>query len=366
MRGTSIPILTYHRIAEGEKLDLRIFEAHLKVLADSGLPSLLPDDLQQADKGFVLTFDDGFADCWTHVFPLLLKYGLRAVIFVIPAKTGDGPLRAPGERVFPGNASQAHEEACARPGPHDAFLRWSEMAEMEKSGLVAIQSHSLEHRSIWGGDRVTGFNLGTANKTHWSLAQITDGDVRLGIPVYQRGSAIGCRRFHDDRELREVMAGWLEERGGAAFIADQGVKATEAALWEVCRAYLQKADAKGEWESPAHRAERTRADIVGARKLLEDRLGGVRDELCLPWGEYDAVTLECAKQAGVRRVYTLDRGPNPARSAGFLLQRFEPRPRGPVWLKSRLWIYASIFRSLVYARLSPRESRSKKGPGTHA
>ena len=365
MRGVGIPILTYHRIAAGEKLDLRIFESHLKVLAASGFPSLLPADLEQAARGFILTFDDGFADCWTHVYPLLQQYGLRAVLFVIPSITGEGPVRISGKRVYPGNASQAHGEASTVPGPHDAFLRWSEMAEMEKSGLVAIQSHSLEHRSIWGGDRVTGFNLGAAQKMHWSLGQITDGDVRLGIPVYQRRSALACRQYHDSPKLRDLLADWLDGRGGADYIAERGRKAVETELWDRYRTCCQRNDCAGIWESLDNRVKRTKADIAGARELLEERLGSVRDELCLPWGDYDAVTLECAKQAGIRRVYTLDRGPNPARSAGFLLNRFEPRPRGPAWLKSRMWIYRSICRSVVYARMSRRKSMSKNRSRTH-
>ena len=102
---------------------------------------------------------------------------------------------------------------------------------------------------------------------------------------------------------------------------------------------------------------RTIEDLTWARGALQHHLGGVRDELCLPWGEYDAVTLECARAAGIRRVYTLDRRPNPAGKIGFLVNRFEPRARGSWWLRSRLWIYRSTWRTALYGRLSRREPR---------
>jgi len=159
------------------------------------------------------------------------------------------------------------------------------------------------------------------------------------------------------------LADWLDERGGADYIAEIGAKEAESELLDRYRTYIGHGDIKGRWEPLDERRKRTIADMAGACQVLENRLGGVRAELCLPWGEYDSITLDCAEQAGIRRVYTLDREPNPARRIGFLLNRFEPRPRGPFWLKTRMWIYASTFRTLMYSRMSIRGSRSKKKLG---
>jgi hypothetical protein len=93
---------------------------------------------------------------------------------------------------------------------------------------------------------------------------------------------------------------------------------------------------------------------VEARERLESRLGGCRDELCLPWGEYDESTLEVARRAGIRRVYSLERRPNPAGRVGFVVGRFEPRPRGRCWLRSRLWLHRDTLRARLYRLLSGR------------
>lgn len=350
----SIPVLTYHSISASEKMKPSLFEAHLKVLSRSTLPSLLPKDLRSAKRGFLLTFDDGFADFWTHVFPLLEQYGVHAVVFVIPSRTGDGGCRPQGAKAFPGNANQAHQEAGEKEGGHDAFLRWTELQTMEASGLVDVQSHTMRHQSVWNGDRVTGFNLGPANRTHWSLAQATNGDKRLGIPLYSRGSALAFRRYEDDKGLRDTLAGWVDKKGGDAYIEDVGVEKVEADLWERTRNYRDAHGHPGRWETLDERIERTDAEIADARRVLEDRLGGSRDELCLPWGMYDDVTLGCAKRTGIKRVYTLDRSANPVGNIGFCVNRFEPRPRGTSWLKTRLWIYRSTLRCRVYQALSRR------------
>jgi peptidoglycan/xylan/chitin deacetylase (PgdA/CDA1 family) len=350
----SIPVLTYHSISASEKMKPSLFAAHLKVLGRSRLPSLLPKDLRSVKKGFLLTFDDGFADFWTHVFPLLEHYGVGAVVFVIPSRTGAGGCRPQGEKAFPGNANQAHQEAGEKEGAHDAFLRWTELQAMEASGLVNVQSHTMHHQSVWKGDRVTGFNLGSANRTHWSLAQTTGGDKRLGIPLYPRGSALAFRRYEDDKGLRDALAGWVEKKGGDAYLDEVGVESVTADLWELTRNYIDTHGNSGRWETLDERIERTDAEIADARRVLQDRLGGSRDELCLPWGAYDNVTLACAKRTGIKRVYTLDRGTNPAGNIGFRVNRFEPRPRGRCWLMTRLWIYRSTLRCRVYQSLSRR------------
>ena len=351
---SSVPVLAYHSISASEKMVPALFETHLQVLSRSGLPSLLPRDLGSSKRGFLLTFDDGFADVWTHVFPLLEQYGIRAVVFVIPSRTGEGGCRPQGVEAFAGNANQAHQEAGESMGPHDAFLRWEELQAMEASGLVDVQSHTMHHKSIWTGDRVIGFNFGPAGNTHWSLAQITGGDRRLGIPLYPRGSGLAFRQYEDDKGLRDSLAGWLEKKGGDAYLHEAGMEKVAAQLRQLTRNYTESSGQLGRWESNEERIVRTDAEIREARRLLQDRLGGSRDELCLPWGTYDDVTLECAERSGINRVYTLDRGANPAGNIGFCVNRFEPRPRGRWWLKNRLWIYRSHLRCRIYQALSRR------------
>ncbi len=350
---TSIPVLTYHSIAPGERITPGLFAGHLGALARSGLPGLLPAELDRARRGCLVTFDDGFADTWTHAFPLLREHGMRAVVFAIPSRAGEGGPRPPGERAFPGRASGAHAGAARSPGPHPGFLRWSELEAMERSGLVEVQSHSWGHAMGWVSDQITGFHLGRA---HWSLPQCTGGDERLGIPLYRRGSALAHRVYRDDPGLRDHMAGWLAQRGGEAYVAERGAGAVARELREELERYRSRHGDRGAWESEGERERRTVEDLVRAREALESCLGGRRDHLALPWGQYDAVTLECAKRAGIRRVYTLDRRPNPVGRIGVLVHRFEPRPRGPWWLRTRLWIYRSTWRTALYGIVSGRRN----------
>ncbi len=351
-RGASVPVLAYHRVGPRERITPELFREHLGTLARCGLPSLGLRDLDSAGRGFLLTFDDGFVEVWTRVAELLEEFRFRAAVFAIPSRTGDGGPRVRGAETFRGSGIRAHREAVAARTPHPAFLRWSELRALEASGLVTVQSHSHAHAAAWVGDEICGFHLGPGRPGHWSLPECTGGDDRLGIPVYRRGSVLAHRIYRDDPALRDHLANWLARRGGAAYVAERGAERTQRELAAEASALRSTRSQGGNWESDDERRRRTVEDLAHAREALERELGGIRDELCLPWGEYDAVTLECARHIGIRRVYTLDRGPNPAGAPGFLVRRFEPRARGAWWLRTRMWIHRSRWRSRVYAQFS--------------
>jgi biofilm PGA synthesis lipoprotein PgaB len=76
----------------------------------------------------LLTFDDGYRSAYTKVFPLLQRYNYPAVLALVTSW-----LEVPeGGQVHWGD----------KPAQRDNFLRWSEAAEMVRSGLVELASHS--------------------------------------------------------------------------------------------------------------------------------------------------------------------------------------------------------------------------------
>lgn len=100
-RRYEMPILTYHRIVqtkeEGGSLPIWVttvqFEEHLQILKEEGFTTLTVSDLAAmptlADrfrpdwKPILLTFDDGYEDNYTLLFPLLQRYGFTATIFLV-------------------------------------------------------------------------------------------------------------------------------------------------------------------------------------------------------------------------------------------------------------------------------------------
>lgn len=107
----------YHPISLRQVLDAR----------NGGAP--LPE------KAVLLTFDDGKKDVYTRVFPLLKLFRFPAVVALVGhwLDVPDG-----GTVDYDG-----------KPLPRSAFVSWSDVREMQRSGLIEIASHSYNlHRSV--------------------------------------------------------------------------------------------------------------------------------------------------------------------------------------------------------------------------
>ena len=113
MSEYQLPVLLYHRVVNSKKevgkhkiyVFKDKFEAQLKFLKENGYETLTFHDLLQHNikdwnKKIILTFDDGYEDNYTILFPLLKKYGFKAVIFLVTQKKDNSWGILEGEPVF--------------------------------------------------------------------------------------------------------------------------------------------------------------------------------------------------------------------------------------------------------------------------
>ena len=129
--GRKVPVLMYHAVDDtafaGGSLVLFVkpenMEAQLKYIKNNGYSAIWFEDLPNLasyQKPVILTFDDGYRNNYTVLFPLLKKYQIKATIF-----------------IFPNNI-----------GTNKNFLTWDMVKEMQDSGLVSFQSHTMSHRDL--------------------------------------------------------------------------------------------------------------------------------------------------------------------------------------------------------------------------
>jgi peptidoglycan/xylan/chitin deacetylase (PgdA/CDA1 family) len=104
----------------------RQFEAFISFIRDS-VKVVLPGEDQ---SGVVITFDDGDKSVYEYAFPILKKYDIRAVVFLIVNYIGKDDF---WDLALIGSRS-----------PH---LSWDEISEMKKWGM-SFGSHTMNHRNL--------------------------------------------------------------------------------------------------------------------------------------------------------------------------------------------------------------------------
>ncbi|MBI5492923.1 MAG: polysaccharide deacetylase family protein [Deltaproteobacteria bacterium] len=91
-------------------------------------------------------------------------------------------------------------------------------------------------------------------------------------------------------------------------------------------------------------------ELKGSKEALEARLKKPCDYLCWPKGRYVAKSVEMAKEAGYRGVFTTGHGIVKRGSDPFAIQRIVVKDKVQ-WLKSRLKVYTSPLISELYIRM---------------
>jgi hypothetical protein len=125
-------VLIYHRVGGGSPDERDLTAAAFTSQLDSLTPGTVRhldaavDDL--ASDSLVLTFDDGFADVYTHAWPQLRERQLPFTVYVATAFVG-------GQMHWDGSTAKA-----AGPG-----LTWDQLAEMVDSGLCTVGNHTHHH-----------------------------------------------------------------------------------------------------------------------------------------------------------------------------------------------------------------------------
>jgi peptidoglycan/xylan/chitin deacetylase (PgdA/CDA1 family) len=133
---TPLPILMYHGVSETHErekrtcktnpayfLSIRQFTDQMEYLYENSYKTLSLNELidhggYNYGKCVVITFDDGWENNYTNTFPILMKWGLTATIFVITGCIGQL-----------------------------GYMDWHQLEEMNKEG-ISIQSHTCSHRPL--------------------------------------------------------------------------------------------------------------------------------------------------------------------------------------------------------------------------
>lgn len=138
LRRIHVPILMYHYVSEPPedadqlRIDLSVtpddFHEQMQFLHDQGYTTISLYDLDAAlqtgaplpPRPIILTFDDGYLDHYTNVFPILKNYGFTATFFIITARLDANP---------------------------PSYLSWDHVTLMAQAGM-SMEPHTKTHQDL--------------------------------------------------------------------------------------------------------------------------------------------------------------------------------------------------------------------------
>lgn len=232
--GTELIALSYHQVQlvhddpEGMAVTQDRLIAQFSWLREHGYQPVSIEDLLAAREGrkplpekpVLLSFDDGYRNFYTSVFPLLKAFNYPAVLALVGSWL-DVPA---GVMVDYGDQKM----------PREHFLDWDQLRELAASGLVEIASHSYA--------------------LHQGVLANPQGNLK---------------------------------------------PAATARIFDA---------ASGRYENEAAYRQRLRSDFAANSALLKRQLGQAPRVMVWPYGKYNGVALELAREEGMDVTLTLDEG----------------------------------------------------------
>lgn len=321
-------VLYYHRIFPNDPapdVTLSLFDwemaylkKHYQVLSLNELLDYMNGDLVLDRPGVAVTFDDGWFDNFVYAWPVLKKHGLKATIFVSTGKIkAENSVRQTLEDCWNGRATL---DALQKPkgveegfldsltGDFREFLTWEELRVMQKSGVFDIQSHGVEHRKVFCSDEAQGFVHG---KVGWSVISASAA-IKEGMPLYPVRSALAARSY-----------------------------------------YPADAQGSGRWESKEEMKKRILGELTESKDRIASEIGVAPVHLCWPWGQYNDLGLELAREAGYQACYTTKAGAVTKGTDRYRIQRVSTKG-GRLTFVKRGMVYTNPIISKAYRFLTRR------------
>lgn len=292
-----VPVFVFHSLEAAD------FGKKVEYLASNGYVTLSANDYFQflmgtrpvPDRAVVLTFDDGRASLWTVGAPLLRRFGMTGIVFLIPGRTVSRP----------GPLPPTIDEAPVAPDGDEGLLTWEQIAALSRTGPFDFQSHTHTHARVHVRPRVVGFVTPESRRGYAALdvpmihsggRDLMGEEVAPGTPLLAAEPRMGeGRRFYEDPAIREAALRAVADGGGDAFFGREDWPA-------VLRATVRRR-VPGRWETGAEKEAAIRRELAESRRTIEERTGKPVIHLCHPWHVAGPTARRLMREVGYRTAF---------------------------------------------------------------
>jgi peptidoglycan/xylan/chitin deacetylase (PgdA/CDA1 family) len=302
-----VPVFVFH------SLEPESFARKLQYLAENDYVTLSATEYFQflvgtrpaPQNAVVLTFDDGRGSLWSVGQPLMRRYGMKGIVFLVPGRVPSRPGPLPPTWDDVEARRQSPEAIIAREKGDGAFLSWEEIDSLSRSGLFDFQSHTLTHARIHTAPRVTGFLTPELRHGYAAMdvpVMEVDGKDRLahelplGTPLLRSESRTSeSLRFYEDADIRRACVDTVAEEGEGFFARGD---------WQGrLRRLVDRRPIGGRGETSEQREAALVSELAGAKRLIEERTGRPVLHICYPWHVAGPTVQRLARDTGYRTAF---------------------------------------------------------------
>ena len=296
-----IPVFTLHSVYSDK------FEEQLQFLYKNNYRTLTADEFYECiigskpimERTILLTFDDGWKNLYTVVYPLLKKYKMYAVCFLIP-----GLIPSNGEKDL-GSGNNKTKPFGYIPDS-DTLCGWDEIKEMHDSGIIDFQSHSMYHDLVFTSPDIQDFFYPAFDDYPLNFnvplyRQKGEEDIfrnaEFGSPIYKNTSRFaGKKRYFDDETLRNKCVEHVKLNGGVNFFKKNN---WHTDLLKIVKDYRDTHPDLGYYENEEQLNENLFFEFSESKKKIEGKLPGkIVRHFCYPWWIGSDTASEISKEAG--------------------------------------------------------------------
>jgi len=333
----SIPVLCHHNVSQADGHTPQRFEEHLVAIRDAGFRTIsarelmraLRGDIPVAPKTCVLTFDDCHLSNWTVAAPLLAKYSMTGVFFCVTDFIGSGEKRPQLNPEGGGpELLSAPDSFCLalRDGDLSQFMNEAELTAMIQDHGFEVYGHSARHQGCFRSLVQTGTQAEA--QAHWSAWGVYSPEQRQALPATALPQfEVGSAYVYNGYWPTTPMVGGSPQAGGGLYFR----RRADAERRAFCLADFRRCFAR-------------MREINGLSGQGNDT-----QFFCWPWGQYDALSESCLREAGFGAAFTLERSANVRGTNPLRIHRIGVgKTKDGGWIESRLRMYAGSLSSRVF------------------
>lgn len=282
-----------HSVLDGEDWDYSFLATSMidlaRLVADlrgRGFEFIFAKDWgRYRDNVVSLSFDDGYLDNWTILFPWMQENKVKFTIFV--------------NKDFVEKSERIRDIYSRAPG----YLNTAEIREMANSGWVDIQSHTCSHTWYPIGPKVIDiYNSTLKHKYPW-VQWNNDIARKPDWLSFTDTTMDGVAVFENDRSLRAIR--YIVDVNAMTEFNEHVIR-DRLTPSEATDIFATRYSSGGHYESESERYQRYHNEIVGNMDFVESITGCRPIVLCWPGGAYNDLSESISSSLGL--ITTAKRG----------------------------------------------------------